>query len=338
MNVFKLALEHKKLSLLVLLIYAVCFIFVYNYYGKIYQALNSRQPLAIGALLAHFWNDKSLLDVGIDVHLENGLLGHTGEVSGDDTSHLASSGVTTIAIGLGITSKGVKGADQSNIAAKFQFFHLFLPTFCNTSSPQFVYRFYLAYDYTDPFYTNTLLSAAYKDTFTTETARMCTPNLINSTIHLVQCSHTGRPTRAQNDAMLEAYLDHVDYYYRVNDDTRMMTAGWAEAFIAALAGHSPPRVGVVGPRHSGGNTAILTYDFVHRTHVDLFGFYYPYMFSDWWGDGWITRVYRPDRSTKLGHIHLAHTLSLGQRYAIKDWSVGGKQAARVEQDKVLLNR
>ena len=50
------------------------------------------------------------------------------------------------------------------------------------------------------------------------------------------------------------------------------------------------QVGVVGPHHQGGNTGILTYDFVHRTHVDIFGFYYPRVFSDWFGDDWITKV------------------------------------------------
>jgi len=78
----------------------------------------------------------------------------------------------------------------------------------------------------------------------------------------------------------------------------------------------PPRVGVVGPNHSGGNTGILTYDFVHRTHVDILGFYYPHVFTDWWGDTWITRVYKPNRSTKLGDVRLAHTLGMGQRYQV----------------------
>jgi len=116
--------------------------------------------------------------------------------------------------------------------------------------------------------------------------------------------------------MLEAYLDHVDYMYRINDDTRMLTGGWTEKFISTLEGYDPPRVGVVGPKHSGGNVGILTYDFVHRTHVDLFGFYYPRIFTDWFGDNWITRVYKPNRSTKLSNVRLAHTLGLGRRYAV----------------------
>lgn len=55
----------------------------------------------------------------------------------------------------------------------------------------------------------------------------------------------------------------------------MLSMKWTERFIAQLESMTPPLVGVVGPTHSGGNTAILTYDFVHRRHVEIFGFYYP---------------------------------------------------------------
>jgi len=62
-----------------------------------------------------------------------------------------------------------------------------------------------------------------------------------------------------------------------------------------LFSYNPPLVGVVGPNHSGGKLEILTYDFVHRTHVDIFGFYYPHVFGDWFADNWITGVYKPER-------------------------------------------
>ncbi len=62
---------------------------------------------------------------------------------------------------------------------------------------------------------------------------------------------------------------------RINDDTEMETSGWTEAFIRTLASYDPPNVGVVGPNHSGGNTGLLTYDFTHKTHMEIFGFYYP---------------------------------------------------------------
>ena len=95
---------------------------------------------------------------------------------------------------------------------------------------------------------------------------------------------------------------------------RMVTADWANEFVRALKGYDPPMIGVTGPNHKGGNEDIMTHDFVHRTHIDIFGYYYPRVFTDWWADNWITDVYKPRRSTKLQHVTLLHTMSLGQRY------------------------
>ena len=69
------------------------------------------------------------------------------------------------------------------------------------------------------------------------------------------------------------------YCCRVNDDSVMVSPGWTEAFIDKLANLNPPNVGVVGPNHVGGSTAILTYDFTHHTHQDIFGFHYPRCFQ-----------------------------------------------------------
>ena len=68
--------------------------------------------------------------------------------------------------------------------------------------------------------------------------------------------------------------------------------GHADA-VRALGGFSPPNVGVVGPYCAEGNTLILTHDFVHRTHLQIFApHYYPPVFSDWWMDDWISKVRR----------------------------------------------
>lgn len=55
----------------------------------------------------------------------------------------------------------------------------------------------------------------------------------------------------------------------------MLTSNWTESLIAALANHMPPNVGVAGPAHSGGKEDILTYDFTHKTHIEVFGYHYP---------------------------------------------------------------
>ena len=76
---------------------------------------------------------------------------------------------------------------------------------------------------------------------------------------------------------------HADYYYRVNDDTEML-ANWPSTFVNALRTLSAP-YGVVGPFCAQGNTDILTHDFVHKTHMEIFEMnYYPPELPDWWMD------------------------------------------------------
>jgi hypothetical protein len=126
-----------------------------------------------------------------------------------------------IAIGGGMTSRSITNVSSSNAASKFQFFHTFMPTFCSTASPSYAYRFYLAFDKNDPVFTSSDLAAGFEKTFAAETMQLCErPRGIKTSLHLVQCDHSRRPAWAQNDAMLEAYLDHVDYFFRINDDTK----------------------------------------------------------------------------------------------------------------------
>lgn len=128
---------------------------------------------------------------------------------------------TVIAIGGGMTSRGVVNVSTSNAAAKFQFFHTFIPSFCQTASPNYIYKFYMAFDVNDRVFLSEELATSFKRTFAAETLQLCErPRGVRTSLHLIRCDHKGNPAWAQNDAMLEAYIDHADYYYRVNDDTR----------------------------------------------------------------------------------------------------------------------
>ena len=134
-------------------------------------------------------------------------------------------------------------------------------------------------------------------------------------LHLVECHHSGHPAWAQNDAMMAAYMDNMDYYYRLNDDTVMETSGWTTKFIDELLRFNPVNIGVVGPWFHEGNIRILTYDFVHRSHIDIFGSYYPRVFTDWFADDWISGVYWPDHMRKVAGTKVKHTMERGQRYS-----------------------
>jgi hypothetical protein len=230
--------------------------------------------------------------ISAHVHRQHPVLGHTYE-DDDDVSPIIDP--RDIAIGLGITSRKLHPRKP---LPTWPFFTQLLTSFCQTASDGFRYHFFLAYDIDDAFFTSAKLERDFAEKFREYTQRHCTGRS-EYHMHFIHCSHAGKPANAQNDAMMAAYMLNMAYFYRVNDDSVMKTPRWTELFIKALARYDPPNIGVVGPNHRGGNTAILTYDFVSYHHVNIFGFYYPHVFTDWFGDSWMSLVYQPGRVAKV---------------------------------------
>jgi len=221
-----------------------------------------------------------------------------------------------VAIGGGITSNKLSEFEEDNITKKFLLFSMLIPSFCNTVGDgwkQYDYHFYFAYDAADQYFSHANNINAFQAEFYNVLKRHC-GLATASVLHLLQCEYSGRPAWAQNDAMIAAYLNGAEYFYRINDDTVLLTANWMSAFTTVLNSYQPRNFGVVGPKHDIGNLKILTYDFVHRTHIEIFGFYYPRVFTDWFADDWITNVYAPQHVTKLANVSIQHRSLLGQRY------------------------
>uniref|UniRef100_A0A7S1X0K4 Uncharacterized protein n=1 Tax=Tetraselmis chuii TaxID=63592 RepID=A0A7S1X0K4_9CHLO len=241
-----------------------------------------------------------------------------------------------VAICLGYTTRTKKKALQGVYGVKGQspLFNHLIPSLCNTMSAGFVYSMWLGYDHDDPILS--ILGAAdlmAKAIQETATAMGCSLET-----HLIRMDYGGNPTWAQNDAILAAHKAGVDYFYRVNDDSVMSSQQWTEKFVAALAVMNPPNVGVVGPAHKGGNTNILTYDFTSRKHVEIFGFHYPRAFKTWWGDDWITLVYKPNNMKKLSDVKLDHKLE-DIRYTVgQDMAKLGALQREVDLHKATLQK
>lgn len=115
-----------------------------------------------------------------------------------------------------------------------------------------------------------------------------------------------------------AYDGGAHYFYRVNDDTEL-SATWPKLFVKTLQSLSSP-YGVVGPICEQGNQKILTHDFVHRIHMDIFEMnYYPPQLTDWWMDDWISLVYGQTRTFKAKSAPVVHhTGAHGQRYTVDE--------------------
>lgn len=169
------------------------------------------------------------------------------------------------------------------------------------------YTFYVGYDRGDAFFDNASTVADLRRWFGDNLGQM---NL--KTVEVLN-PHK-KPGPVMNALSLEAYSDGCEFMYRINDDTEFLTP-WTSAFVRALASFEPPYRGVVGPTCLEGNTAILTHDFVHRGHLDLFGTHYPPELTDWWLDDWISTVYGPKSTLKLADVVVRHHV-LSTRYDV----------------------
>ena len=216
-----------------------------------------------------------------------------------------------IGIGCAITTRNI--ANTTMLGTRQPFFIRLLPTFCDTASPGYNYTFYVAYDYNDHILVTPTGRAEFLKLFDSVIKSHCEKD-IPVYRQLLMCNHTKQPARAQNDALMAAYHANMDYLYMVNDDTHMMTTYWTEQLINQLAQFHPPNVGLVGPVYREGNKHDLTYNFVHRTHVDIFKCFYPPMFKDWYADSWISRVYKPNNVVKVPTVRISHTMEMGTRY------------------------
>ena len=177
----------------------------------------------------------------------------------------------------------------------------------------FEFTLYLAFDHDDVFWQQHAAGLKFP-----EQALLSATN--NTIIELPAIKYDFYTTATHripfNELTAQAYDSGADYIVRVNDDTEFITGGWATLGVSALSRLG--NVGVVGPTFAQGKTTILTHDMVHRTHLDIFKFYYPPVFSAWWIDDWITHVYEPDRMRKLPDWHVAHhTTAHGTRYAVQ---------------------
>jgi len=175
---------------------------------------------------------------------------------------------------------------------------------------------YVAFDAGDPFYDSPERESIVRAWLDEHVVAKLTAAGLRARHALLRFANLLRkPGPIFNFMMAAAVDDGADYLYRINDDTEFVTP-WVVQAISTLRSYSPPNVGVVGPICREGNTRIITHDFVHRTHLAIFDYYYPPILSDWWMDDWITHVYGAAHFTK-GPFLVRHHISMhGTRYEV----------------------
>jgi hypothetical protein len=191
---------------------------------------------------------------------------------------------TTIAFIIPTTSNK---RDYKNIL-QTDFFNILLKSIRKTQlNNKFNYKFYLGYDHDDDFFyrNDELLKKEFNSL-----------NLPNSTIKTIKIYNKKGKLGEIWSELAEIASKECDYIYQLGDDIEILTSEWEETFIEKLKESN--NIGVVGPLDRN-NKNILTQSFVHKTHLDIFGEYYPKEIKNWHIDDWITRVYQPNLSNKI---------------------------------------
>ena len=186
-------------------------------------------------------------------------------------------------------------------------FKTLLPSLTCTLDCGFRYTFVLGYDEDDPFYDSPNGLRVVGEWFSLHVAVPLSIEGISVSLHHVRVSNPLRRPGPVFIAMAQAaHALHAEYFYRVNDDSEFL-GRWPSLYTNTLQQLTPPGLGVVGPSCYDSKDRILTHDFVHRLHMEIFdGLYYPPEFSDWYMDDWISAVYGPQRTFLSKRVGIDH--------------------------------
>jgi len=214
-------------------------------------------------------------------------------------------------------------------------FTYLLPSLRTSIDCGFRYVFVMGYDEGDPYHDTQGGMAKTRAWFDQHISGVLRTKGIHVDFLPVAVRNTVRKPGPVFIAMARAaYSYGADFFYRVNDDTEMV-GRWPTRFVKSLT-KLPPPYGVIGP-FCDANKKILTHDFVHRTHMEIFEMnYYPPALVDWWMDDWVTLVYgwgRTFQSRGAEVIH--HTGAHGQRYEV-DRANEAKVDLLVKQGRQLI--
>lgn len=206
--------------MLMLLCFIICMIIIYTSSRLSYRPMVNRydDPSSYErGIIDQFDNNvDNANNQGPDDGAEDSVLFAGRLVAGltnQATSHMDDS-ATSVAIGVAVTAHDDPELTLENVGYRLPFLRTLLPSFCRTASPGIAYRFYVAFDVHDPSLSSHQYMIAVYRRFEEVILELCAKS-INVSLHFVQCNHNRNPAWAQNDAMMEAYLDHMQYYYRL---------------------------------------------------------------------------------------------------------------------------
>ena len=216
----------------------------------------------------------------------------------------------SLAIATPLTSKGtrMRGIGES------PFFNVLLPSLIRTwagPSSSWNYSFYIGVDTADPIYDAPGAAASFGGIF-----RTTVPSGAVRLSYTAYAGLRGAPSQVVVELIARAYADGYEWLFQLNDDGRLISMGWETALASALYFNPVyPGLGVTGPTDEN-NPRKFTHAFVHRTHIDIHGRFFPRAFLNWYSDDWITSVYGASSTFKLRQVRMRHQWE-AQKTALK---------------------
>lgn len=216
-------------------------------------------------------------------------------------------------IALGVASRARPGQTARELALTTVLLPSLVRTAAGDADPtRFRYIVYVGHDDDDPFYAD----AANRLELERVVAELVGAGRI--TLRLLEMrGMRGAPCWVWNALFERSCSDGCGYFYQLNDDISLRTAGWAQELVDTLRENPVlPNVGVTGPLDTN-NPRLMTQSFAHCTHRAIFGWYYPPTFKNWYSDDWISQVYGKQLTFWRKDIEVFHELAYqGPRYDI----------------------
>ena len=171
-------------------------------------------------------------------------------------------------IGLGVPTTSNRQPTIQDSSILTTFLPAFLDSIADDERERFHFTVYIGYDYGDKFWDDSnMLEQSAVEVLVAPHAKYVTVKYIRLPFSY------GWVTFIWNKLYALAMQDGSDYYYQVNDDLNLESAGWATKFTQTL--RSNDDFGVVGPFDPKWNCTVLTQAMVSRKHWSIFGVFYP---------------------------------------------------------------
>jgi len=176
------------------------------------------------------------------------------------------------------------------------FFNSFLPFFYGSISNKYNYKFYIGIDENDKF-----LNDCRED------IEKCLNE--QDKVIILPKSLNGNPYGCWN-VLLECAIDECEYFYQCGSDIAHCTKNWDSFFIKVLQKNN--NLGITGGVHKQfwlertlrNQNGILENVFFHKTHWKIFKRFMNPKFKAWFGDDYLSEVYRIHNSTFISSNHL----------------------------------